>query len=105
MTLTFSFLNDLSNAEKSQYPNIVKRHILTNGELQEAAQILREGKLHEERFNALVEACKGRDSNTIFEAFNIREEERKQVKEELVKWFFRGKENNGVMFAKRLNKW
>lgn len=55
--LSFSFFNDLMNAQKPEYPAIVKKHCLTPYDLERVAGILKAGQLEEEWFNLLYKEC------------------------------------------------
>jgi len=85
--LSFSFWNELKNADKLKYPVIVKKHGLTASDLERVSSILREGKLETVWLEGLYKECLGCgliNSDIIFIKYGIDEEMKKVIVE---KWF------------------
>ena len=85
--LSFSFWNELKNADKLKYPAIVKKHGLTVSDLERVSSILREGKLESEWLDGLYKECIGCgliNADAVFIKYGIDEE----MKDVIVKkWF------------------
>jgi len=85
--LSFSFFNDLKNADKSNYPAVVKKHKLNASDLERVSSILKEGKLESEWLDGLYKECLGCgliNSDVIFTKYGINEEMKTVI---VKKWF------------------
>lgn len=99
--LSFSFFNDLKNAERAQYPAVVKKHCLTPADIGRVADILKNGSLESEWFNQLYITCKCcglRKATAVFEKYEIPVDGWDSLEEKLYQRFTeecnRGKFNN-----------